>query len=294
MSAFVSGASRGIGLALVEGLLRGTSLNVVASGRKAMASPGLQALKAEHSSRLLPLDMDLTNEESIKAAAAASDEFTGGGLGLLIHSAGIMHPNGRGENSVTTLDQASFTAVLATNVMGPALLTKALYPKLRAAGKEEPSKVVALGAGVGSVGTNQAGGWYSYRISKTGFRLFVFGLFVAKAFMKNLAIEGCRHNVVALTLYPQMVDTDLAKPYLKGNPYSELRTPKETADRMLELLAVTGRRRFVGSRLTLSGLQIPAASSTSGPARISPGEESTLCAGGDRTLISAVIHLKAA
>eukprot|EP00439_Symbiodinium_sp_Y106_P011720 s3462_g1.t2 len=269
MSAFVSGASRGIGLALVEGLLRGTSLNVVASGRKAMASPGLQALKAEHSSRLLPLDMDLTNEESIKAAAAASDEFTGGGLGLLIHSAGIMHPNGRGENSVTRLDQASFTAVLATNVMGPALLTKALYPKLRAAGKEEPSKVVALGAGVGSVGTNQA-------------------------FMKNLAIEGCRHNVVALTLYPQMVDTDLAKPYLKGNPYSELRTPKETADRMLELLAVTGRRRFVGSRLTLSGLQIPAASSTSGPARISPGEESTLCAGGDRTLISAVIHLKAA
>jgi len=34
-----------------------------------------------------------------------------------------------------------------------------------------------------------------------------------------------------------MVDTAFAKPYLKGNPYAELRTPEEVAARMMEIIA---------------------------------------------------------
>mmetsp|Transcript_9396 Transcript_9396/g.16663 ORF Transcript_9396/g.16663 Transcript_9396/m.16663 type:complete len:249 (+) Transcript_9396:53-799(+) len=226
MAAFVSGASRGIGLALVEGLLKRTSLNVVAAGRTALESPGLKALQAEHGSRVFPVAMDVADEASIKEAAAKCEPVTGPRLSLLIHSAAMMHPSGRGENAVTRLDAAAFSQVLATNVVGPALLTKALWPRLKSSKDETPGKVVAVGAGVGSVGTNQAGGWYSYRVSKTALN----------ALMKNLAIEGARSNVACFTLYPQMVDTAFAKPYLKGNPYSELRTPEETAERMLELI----------------------------------------------------------
>jgi hypothetical protein len=72
--------------------------------------------------------------------------------------------------------------VLNTNVIGPALLTKALYEPLKAASKPAAgahAKVVAIGAGVGSVGTNAAGGWYSYRLSKTALNQLV----------RNLAIE---------------------------------------------------------------------------------------------------------
>jgi len=46
--------------------------------------------------------------------------------------------------------------------------------------------------------------------------------------------------VSAFTLYPQMVETALSKPYVKGNPYPELRSPEETADRMLELITSFG------------------------------------------------------
>eukprot|EP00434_Breviolum_minutum_P010891 symbB.v1.2.009603.t1/scaffold613.1/size180894/11 len=229
MSAFVTGGSRGIGLALVQAILKGKSFSRVVAAARTDSEP-LQALKAEYGDRLYTVKMDLTNEASIQEAVKSSEEFCQGSLQLLVHNAGLMHPNGRGENSVTRLDMESFTKVMATNVMGPALLTKALYPQLRAASKEEPSKVVAVGAGVASISTNQAGGWYSYRASKTALN----------AFMKNLSIEGSRHKVTAFTLYPQMVETALSKPYVKGNPYPELRSPEETAERMLELITSFG------------------------------------------------------
>jgi len=224
--AFVSGASRGIGLALAEQLLRRTPLPVVAAGRSAPGAPGLLALRKEFGDRLSPVAMDITDAPSVAEAAQAAKAATPQ-LELLVHSAAIMHPSGRGENTVARLEQAAMAEVLSTNVVGPAILTKSLWQLLRS-GKtaDAPAKVVAVGAGVGSVGTNAAGGWYSYRLSKTALN----------ALMKNLAIEGKRANVAALTLYPQMVDTAFAKPYLKGNPYPELRTPEEVAVRMMELI----------------------------------------------------------
>lgn len=247
-AAFVSGASRGIGLALVESLLKRTSAPVVAAGRTALESPGLQALRVEHGDRLLPVHLDVTDAASVAAAAEATGAALGASrVGLLVHSAALMHPSGRGENSVTRLEHEAFSKVLSTNVVGPAILTKALYPRLRAKEGEAPGKVVAIGAGVGSVGTNKAGGWYSYRASKTALN----------ALMKNLSIEGRRHGVLAFTLYPQMVDTAFAKPYLKGNPYPELRAPEETAERMLDLVdgfGVEDTGRFVN---IWSGEDIP-------------------------------------
>lgn len=229
MSAFVTGGSRGIGLALVQAMLKGKTFSrVVAAART--DSEALQALKFQHGDRLVTVKMDLTDEASIQEAVKSTEDFCQGSLQLLVHNAGLMHPSGRGENSVTRLDMESFSKVLATNVIGPALLTKALYPRLRAAAQEEPSKVVAVGAGVASISTNQAGGWYSYRASKTALN----------AFMKNLSIEGGRHKVSAFTLYPQMVETALSKPYVKGNPYPELRSPEETADQILELITSFG------------------------------------------------------
>lgn len=173
MAAFVTGASRGIGLALVGRLLvKSNSGTVVAAARTATQSPGLAALQAQHGSRLVIADMDLTASASIEAAAARLD----GPCSLLVHNAGTMHPSGKGENTVRRLEQDEFAEVMSVNVIGPSLLTKALYPQLRAFGKTSPSKIVAVGAGVGSIGTNAAGGWYSYRISKTALN----------ALMKNL------------------------------------------------------------------------------------------------------------
>ena len=229
-TAFVTGASRGIGLSVARQLLeRFPVLKVAAASRTADVSPALAALAAEFPNRLLPTALDMTNEASITTAAAAvlgKDEP----CPLLFHGAAMMHPSGKGENSVARLKAAGMGTVMATNVVGPALLTGALRPALRRAGKGQTgtaqAKVVAVGAGVGSVGTNAAGGWYSYRLSKTALN----------ALVKNLAIEGFRYNIVTSCLYPEMVDTAFAAPYVKNNPYPMLRTPDETAGRMLDLI----------------------------------------------------------
>merc|ERR1712070_586323 len=227
-SAFITGASRGIGLSLVQQLLaRGRHAKVIAAARTATVSPGLQHLQQQYGAdRVVAVDMDLTDETSVEAAAAA---LNGAPLELLVHGAAMMHPSGKGENTVRRLEQDAFSQVIATNVIGPAILTKAVFQQLRDFSKGEgaaPSKIVAIGAGVGSIGGNKAGGWYSYRVSKTALN----------ALMKNLAIEGGRYGILTSTLYPEMVDTDFAKPYIKGNPYPQLRTPDETAVRMLELI----------------------------------------------------------
>ncbi|KAJ1450609.1 hypothetical protein M885DRAFT_531918 [Pelagophyceae sp. CCMP2097] len=234
--AFISGASRGVGLALVDRLLRTTALTVYAGSRSAPDSNALRALRDVYGPRLRPVSLDVTDAKSIAAAAAEMVEP----CKLLVHVAAIMHPSGRGENTVRRLDQADMQTVLNTNVVGPALLTGALYERLREAQPKlgEPAKVVAVGAGVGSVSTNAAGGWYSYRISKTALN----------ALVKNLAVEGARHFVLAYSLYPEMVDTEFAKPYVKGNPYPTLRTPNEVAERMLDLtgsLGATDSGRFI-------------------------------------------------
>lgn len=247
MTAFVSGASRGIGLSLVEHLLRRTSMPVVAAGRTALESPGLRALHKAHGSRLTPVAMDVSDPASVSSAVEAAGEAVGPRVSLLVHCAALMHPSGRGENTVTRLDPGAFAQVLGTNVVGPAMLTKALYPRLRSAKGETPSKVIAVGAGVGSIGGNKAGGWYSYRVSKTALN----------ALMKNMSIEGAKHNVLYFTLYPEMVDTAFAKPYLKGNPYSQLRTADETAVQMLQLAENLGAEdtgRFIN---LWSGEDIP-------------------------------------
>ena len=155
-------------------------------------------------------------------------------LEVVAHCAAMMHPSGRGETSIALMGPdkkggAAMAATLAVNVVGPSVLTAALWPRLRRKKSEldaglRPGAVVAVGAGVGSISTNKAGGWYSYRVSKTALQvrtmlvLLLMPLLLVllrlllrllvltplpQALMMNLSIEGARAGVVAYTLYTE-------------------------------------------------------------------------------------------
>lgn len=212
--ALVTGASRGIGSALCKSLsARGTT--VAGAARSPIAFPLTDSVA-------IPLSMDVTSEESIAKAAEAFGKHSDR-LDLLVNNAGLMHPSGRGENMVTRLKQEDMTKVLLTNLVGPALVVKHFLPFLK---KGNNAKVIAVGAGVGSISGNAAGGWYSYRVAKTGLNQL----------MKTLAIELKRSKIAAATLYPRMVETDFSVPYRKGNPYGVLRTPDEVAEQMIPMI----------------------------------------------------------
>lgn len=212
--ALVTGASRGIGRALCASLT-GRGVTVAGAARSTIPE-GTVAI---------PLQMDLTSEESIAAAAAAFGRTNAGQkrLDLLVNCAAMMHPSGRGENTVARLKQEDMMSVMLTNLIGPALVVKHFLPYLR---KGSNPKVIQVAAGVGSVSGNAAGGWYSYRLSKTALNQLT----------KNLGIELGRKGIISAGLYPEMVETDFSTPYQKNNPYDVLRTPEETAERMLDVI----------------------------------------------------------
>lgn len=90
-SFFVTGASRGFGLALVRELvsLPATEVGkVIASARG--DSPDLDELAKSSPGRVAVVKLDVTNQESIKKAATEVEtKLEGKGLDILINNAGV-------------------------------------------------------------------------------------------------------------------------------------------------------------------------------------------------------------
>jgi NAD(P)-dependent dehydrogenase (short-subunit alcohol dehydrogenase family) len=145
----ITGASRGLGFASAVRLYR-EGWRVVA----AMRTPdrGMPLLRQETGAgddddRLIGVQLDLTDDASIAAAAKAIEEAVGAPYAL-VHNAGIS-----AAGMVEETDMALWQNMFATSVLGPVALTKALLPSMRAAG-EGRIVVVASAAGVrGQPGT---------------------------------------------------------------------------------------------------------------------------------------------
>lgn len=78
----VTGANRGVGRALVEALLGRGVAGVYAAARDVAALSSVEALDP---GRIVPLEIDVTREEQVRAAAAVASDLT-----LLINNAGIL------------------------------------------------------------------------------------------------------------------------------------------------------------------------------------------------------------
>ena len=105
----VTGASRGIGQALVEEALRRGAAQVYAAARRPVAHPD---------ERVTPLTMDVTDAQQVQEAAASV-----GLLHLLINNAGIQPVDDLSEPAA--LEQA-----LAVNLIGPWRVSQAFLPAL--------------------------------------------------------------------------------------------------------------------------------------------------------------------
>ncbi|GMR40260.1 hypothetical protein PMAYCL1PPCAC_10455, partial [Pristionchus mayeri] len=83
----VTGANRGIGLGLVKELLKNSEVGeVFATTRHLSKSPELRAIK---DSRLIVVEMDVENDESIRKAAQKIGKWVGSeGIDFLINNAG--------------------------------------------------------------------------------------------------------------------------------------------------------------------------------------------------------------
>lgn len=223
-TAVVVGASGGIGHALVTALGEAGGHDVIHALSHRPAADPIAGTR--------PGIVDVTREETIRAAAAAID----GPLDLVIVATGMLHEEGYGpERALRDLDPAALAHIFAVNTIGPALVLKHFAPLMA---RDGPTVFALLSARVGSITDNRSGGWYGYRASKAALNMIV----------RSAAIELARSRprCVCVGLHPGTVDTGLSLPFQAKVPAGTLFTPARAAGQLLRVIgrltpADTGR-----------------------------------------------------
>jgi NAD(P)-dependent dehydrogenase (short-subunit alcohol dehydrogenase family) len=116
--AIVTGANRGFGYAITLALLQAGATKVYAAVRR----PDLIAGLFDGDGRVVPIALDLTQTETITAAARKAHDVE-----ILINNAAVLHQNNLQDDSA----MADLALEFATNVVGPMHMAQAFVPLLR-------------------------------------------------------------------------------------------------------------------------------------------------------------------
>lgn len=209
--ALVTGANKGIGLAIARGLAQAGMTVWLGARDRVRGEVAVQGLQSEGLDVRL-LEIDVADDDSVqRAAETVGSEIEA--LDVLVNNAGIII------DPAALPSQARMADVKAThevNLFGPIRVTQAFIPLLKAAGQ---ARVVMMGSGVGSLTliTDPASIYstvnlLAYTSSKIALNA------VTVSFAKELAPFGIQVNAVE----PGHVQTDL-----NGN--TGVLTPEEGA-----------------------------------------------------------------
>ncbi len=175
----VTGANRGIGLALVE-LLKQRGHSVLAACRR--SSPALEKLGATVVS-----GVEVTEDAGIQQLVDAVGDQK---VNLLVNNAGILLSTG----SLPELDAQGIRKQFEVNALAPLRITAALLPRLSVG-----SKVALITSRMGSIDDNGSGGSYGYRMSKAALNMAG----------KSLAVDLKPRGIAVVILHPGMVKTEM-------------------------------------------------------------------------------------
>jgi len=191
--ALVTGATRGIGRRIADGL--------VDHGATVYAGARDTADVTDDDRRAVELDV---LEESQLRAAIDRIDTEAGRLDVLVNNAGVMDSR----EPLDAMPTDVIDRTLATNLRGPTVLTKHALGLLL----DRPGgRVVNVSSGLGAITESQSGGMPAYRISKTGLN----GL--------TRYLDGAYPDLLANSVCPGYVQTDMTDG-------SAPRTPEQGAD----------------------------------------------------------------
>eukprot|EP00594_Rhizosolenia_setigera_P002011 CAMPEP_0178946294 /NCGR_PEP_ID=MMETSP0789-20121207/4206_1 /TAXON_ID=3005 /ORGANISM="Rhizosolenia setigera, Strain CCMP 1694" /LENGTH=345 /DNA_ID=CAMNT_0020626271 /DNA_START=87 /DNA_END=1127 /DNA_ORIENTATION=- len=241
----VTGASRGIGLQYVKSLVERTNGTIIAACRSPSTATQLHDFLNDdddtddnnnrRKSRVQILPLDLENQSSIDEFSTQVEKIANGRVDALFNVAGILGDGGIStpgpERSLAKIEREWFDKTLSLNLIGPVMLTKNLSPFMvvrRSKNSPDRAKslVVNLSARVGSISDNQLGGWYSYRISKTGLNQFT----------RSMSIEFKRKGIMTIALHPGTTQTDLSKPFAKNVQKDRMFPVEFSVGQMLDVI----------------------------------------------------------
>ncbi|MEM9603701.1 MAG: SDR family oxidoreductase [Pseudomonadota bacterium] len=181
----VTGAARGIGLALVKHFCE-AGLSVIATHR---GEPGaeLAMLVDSHGVRLHALDV--VNEQAVAELGEALADET---LDLLINNAGVIGPGREADDPLTA---ERWLDTFRINTLSPLWVSQALFAPLKRSGNP---RVVTVSSQMGSL-QHGGTGLVAYRSSKAALNKV----------MHVLSQEWREHNITVCPIHPGWVRTDM-------------------------------------------------------------------------------------
>jgi 3-oxoacyl-[acyl-carrier protein] reductase len=235
--ALVTGASRGIGLAIAR-RLAGEGALVIAAARASQALEAAVAGIVESGGKASALPVDLTDPAAVEAAAKSA-LTAHGQIDILVNNAGQTD-----DNLVLRMSKEAWDRVLTTNLTGTFLLTQAVVKSMV---RKKYGRIVNISSVVGLMGN---AGQANYAASKAG----LIGL--TKSIARELASRNITCNAVApgfiVTAMTEEM-TEEAKERLFGEiPLGRLGTPEDVAA-AVTYLASDEASYVTGHVLNISG-----------------------------------------
>ena len=171
-TALVTGANRGIGRELVLALLKSGAKRVYAGARDVKT---LESIKALDPVRVIPLHLDVTNQELVNSAVRGAPD-----VNLLINNAGVLE-----FGSILDVPMDKVARQFGTNFYGKLNMARAFAPVIEANGGGAIVNVLTLVAlasmpGLSTYNASKAAAWsmtLSLRATLSGRGIEVFSVF---------------------------------------------------------------------------------------------------------------------
>lgn len=139
--ALVTGGNKGIGFAICQGLVA-SGFEVILAARS--LNKAKQAVEQFSSSKVYPIELDVTNDSSIHSAAEnIRDQFSH--LDVLINNAGIYPDQGV---NILTVDRDLLNLTMNTNAFGPIQIIQEFLPLLE---KAPAARIINVSSGNGAL-----------------------------------------------------------------------------------------------------------------------------------------------
>lgn len=232
--ALVTGASRGIGAAIVAAL---AAAGAVVIGT-ATSEGGADNISAALSGKGRGIVLDIADDDSVQAAIK---EIQGneGAPTIVVNNAGITR-----DNLLMRMKSSEWDDVLSTNLSGAFRVSKAV---LRGMMKAKHGRIINIASVIGVTGN---AGQANYAAAKAG----MIG------FSKSLALEIGSRNITVNVVAPGFIDTDMTRvlpeaqreALLKQIPLSRLGAPEDIAAAVIFLASEAGAY-ITGETLHVNG-----------------------------------------
>ena len=211
-TAIITGANRGIGLALTRIYAESGKWKILACCRTPNKATALQDIAQKFPGHIEIFTLDVSDAKSIESFAQAIGDQP---VDLLINNAGILGPDPHQQN-LQHMDFDGWSNTFNINSIAPFRMVQAIMKNLE---KAKQAKITTISSMMGALST-EVTGYYAYCSSKAA----------VNKVMKLLSLDLASKGMVVTMFHPGWVQTDM------GGDNAEI-TPQTSAQGLYDVIS---------------------------------------------------------